>query len=167
MKLVIIYLILFIVFIGWSLTSKADQFDFKYGLEFGMPNQVDTAESKLVALEYQDDLNFFVQHKIGIGAWFDDHPEFKRTNSTFISYSIGIQVLPGFFYLENFFGIAYIGQTDSMLSSNLEFIEEIGIGMQDMIGRFIGIEYRHFSNAGISLPNKGRDFILINTGIHF
>ena len=167
MKILYVYLTLFLVFMGWSLTSKADQIDFKYGMGFGMPNQVDTTEAKFLAIEYQTDLTLFFQHKIGIGGWFNDHPQFNRSSATFISYSVGIQVRPGPFYFENFFGISGISKTDSMLSTNFEFTEEIGMGVMDGLGRFIGIGYKHFSNAGFQLPNKGRDFFIINTGINY
>ena len=149
----------------FSIKSYAYDLSVKYGLGVGMPNQTDDSEAKLVSVELQNDLGRVFKHKIGIGAWFDPKPELNRAGASFMTYAVGLKVQPGDIYIENFFGFGWISQTDSMLSTSFEFTEELGIGTSDKYGRFIGIQLKHFSNAGIQIPNKGRNFILINAGV--
>lgn len=149
-----------------SSISHAYELGLKYGVGFGVPNATDTTEAKLVSFDLSNELGSLFRHKLSAGAWIDPHPEFNRSSATFSSYSIGLRVEPGYFYFEDYAGLALISETDSMLSTNFEFTEEVGMGVKDNEGRFFGLEYRHFSNAGIQDPNKGRDFVLINTGVH-
>lgn len=52
-----------------------------------------------------------------------------------------------------FFGVSIVGYPDSALSSPFEFTEELILGY-----KFVGCGYTHFSNAGLSKPNIGRDY---------
>lgn len=157
------YLLGFILL--FSSISQAYELGLKYGVGFGLPNATDNTEAKLLSFEASNELGSLLRHKLSLGAWFDPHPEFSRTSAAFGAYSVGLRVEAGYLYLENYFGLALISSTDSMLSSTFEFTEEVGAGIKDNKGRFLGIEYRHFSNGGLQLPNKGRDFVLINTGV--
>jgi len=156
-----------VIMIVVGLASVADAYELgiKYGLGFGVPEQQEPSEVKFVSVEIQNSLGSLLKHKLAAGGWFDPKPVLKRSGASFGAYSIGIKVEPGIFYAENFFGVSLISQTDSMLSTNFEFTEEIGVGIQDTLGRFLGFQWKHFSNAGIQLPNKGRDFLLISTGV--
>lgn len=156
---------LFLLILLCSPICRAYELGLKYGLGFGMPGQVDISESKLLSFELTNELGRLFRHKLSYGAWFDPQPDFKRTSASFGSYSVGLRVEPGPLYFENYFGLSLISQTDSMLSTNFEFTEELGFGVRDKEGRFFGVEYRHFSNAGLQLPNKGRDFFLLNIGV--
>jgi len=156
---------LFLLILLCSPICRAYELGLKYGVGFGLPNATDNTEAKLLSFEASNELGSLFRHKLSLGAWFDPHPEFNRSSAAFGAYSAGLRVEAGYLYIENYFGFGWISQVDSMLSTSFEFTEEIGAGIKDEKGRFIGIEYRHFSNAGIQLPNKGRDFILINTGV--
>jgi len=159
--------LLFILMITSSLANATD-LSYKFGLGFNQPNQDGTAETKYLSIGIQDDISRVFKHKFDLGAWFDSLDADKQKRSSgFVSSSLGIKVEPGFMYMETFWGVSYITQTDIQLGTQFEFTEEIGIGIQDLSGKFMGLEYRHFSNAGISLVNKGRDFILINVGFTF
>lgn len=156
---------LFLILLFFSPISRAYELGLNYGAGFGLPNATDDTEAKLLSLNISNSLGTLFRHKLSWGEWFDPHPEYDRSSAMFGSYSVGIRVEPGQFYFENYLGLAMISETDSMLSTNFEFTEEIGFGIKDSLGRFFGFEYRHFSNAGIQLPNKGRDFILANIGV--
>jgi len=160
----VVGLFILIIFLMAS-KSNAYELGIKYGLGFGVPEQQEPSEVKFVSVEIQNSLGSLLKHKLAAGGWFDPKPVLKRSGASFGAYSIGIKVEPGIFYAENFFGVSLISQTDSMLSTNFEFTEEIGIGIQDALGRFLGFQWKHFSNAGIQLPNKGRDFMLVSTGV--
>ena len=145
--------------------SNADNLSLKYGIGFGLPNQLDTAEAKYLSLGYETPVSNIFRSKLDLGGWFSSPNQYGRRNTGFSSLSIGMRVEPGFLYVENYFGAAYLTDTDTVLGCNFEFTEEFGIGIKDSKGRSTGLEYRHFSNAGISQINKGRDFILVNIGI--
>lgn len=141
---------------SWSL---ADNLSLKYGL--GIKDEV-TSSIKYLSLGYESSLfHPLFKLKADGGAWFDT----VNSSSGFIATSVGMRVEPGYLYIDNYFGLAYIGTIDNLLGIPFEFTEEFGIGVQDSHGRYTGIEYRHFSNAGISKVNIGRDFLLINIGI--
>jgi len=161
MKIIVFTLLMLI-----SSITYANDVSLKYGVGFGEISQEGVAETKYISLGWIEDLNPIVKQKFDIGAWFDsmDHFGFNRS-SGFGTYSVGVRVEPAYIYAETFFGISYITQPDCQLGTNFEFTEELGIGIKDDMGKWIGIEYRHFSNAGISSVNKGRDFLLINLGI--
>lgn len=148
---------------AFSSKCNAYELGIKYGLE--TTDQVTAKEVKFVSLEYQNDIAFIFRHKLAAGAWFDQNTDLNQSSSNFVAYSMGIKVEPGIFYLENLFGISLISRTDALLSTNFEFTEELGVGVQDEYGRYIGASFKHFSNAGIQLPNIGRNFILISTGV--
>lgn len=158
------FLLLFIALsVAYCTDAQAYELGLKYGLE--TTDQVTAKEVKFVSLEYQNDIAFIFRHKLAAGAWFDQNTDLNQSSSNFVAYSMGIKVQPGPLYLENLFGISMISRTDALLSTNFEFTEELGVGLQDEYGRYIGFSFKHFSNAGIQLPNIGRNFVLISTGI--
>jgi hypothetical protein len=66
------------------------------------------------------------------------------------------------------FGLAYTGpcfisNPDNQLSTRLQFCTDFGIGIRDE-NTFIAVTYSHISNAGIKLPNRGRDFVTMEVG---
>ncbi len=63
-----------------------------------------------------------------------------------------------------FFGPAYISTTDAQLSTNFQFATDVGFGVRDET-TFMAFGYAHISNAGIKLPNAGRDYFIFSVGI--
>lgn len=57
-------------------------------------------------------------------------------------------------------GIGFISDTDVYLGGHLEFNHNLYIGIKDKHDKSIGLSYRHISNAGLFMPNVGRDFYL-------
>lgn len=144
--------------------ALAGDLTFKYGVGVGLPEQGSIAEVKLFELGYQVPLTEVIHHKLGVGVWADSRNSDQRKSAGYGSYSLGVRVEPGGFYAESFWGVAGITHTDQLLSSVFEFTQDFAVGAQDRKGRFIGVSYKHFSNAGITLPNRGRDFVIINVG---
>lgn len=98
--------------------------------------------------------------------WADDNP--RRSSSGFLGYSVGLRVKAQYIYVESLWGICGISHPDNtFLSGNFQFMQDLGIGFIDELGRSIGISYKHISNAGIQIPNKGRDALQIQVGIPF
>ena len=156
------------VFLGILTATQAlagGDFTFKYGLGFGLPQQKGVAEVKLFEVGYQRPLTSVLHHKFGLGLWADTRTgDGKRKSAGYTSYSLGVRVEPGPFYLESYWGVALITGTDSLLSTLFEFTGDLAVGARDSKGRFLGVSYKHFSNAGIKNPNRGRDFFLVNVG---
>ena len=145
-----------------SSTAYAGNLIGKYGLGIMVPDSRSVAEVKLFSLGYQHDYwkdLLLAQYELGVFA--DAHGE-NRKSSGYIAASTGIRVSPGAVYAEVLWGVALITSPDSMLSTVYEFTNDTVIGLRDSRGRAFGIGYKHFSNAGIKLPNKGRDFILVH-----
>lgn len=101
-----------------------------------------------------------IQKRIDVGGWISD-----PSSSFYSTLQIGTTASNSVFYAEVFSGPALISNTDNRLSTVLQFKHDIGIGVvgKDKVG--IGINYSHLSNAGIKLPNAGRDFILVKLTI--
>lgn len=146
-----------------SSISNASEVGIKYGLQ--VTDQVTAKEVKFVSAEYQAPISNIFRHKFAVGSWFDQNINLGQSSSQFTAYSMGIKVDAGYLYVENMFGIGLISRTDALLSTNFEFTEELGAGIQDKLGKYIGFTVKHFSNAGLQLPNYGRNFMLISAGV--
>lgn len=141
----------------------------KYGLGLGAPDQSSIAENKFISLGYQSHFNgsysSIFDYKYEFGVWSDVSHKAGRKSNGFLSASVGLEPDLGWLYLNSFFGLAAVATTDSTMGSVPEFVEDIGAGFQDNKKRRMGVGYKHFSNAGIWAPNKGRDFITITLQI--
>lgn len=164
------FLSLYLILLTWAFfySQKAYSLDLnlKYGVGFGATDSQNMSEVKYLSLGIQGPISSLFRAKFDVGAWFDSKEgSTGRKSSSFGSAAIGYRVEPGYFYVENYFGTALIEHPDSQLGIPFEFTEEFGFGVKDNRGRSTGIQWKHFSNAGISPINKGRDFILVNIGI--
>lgn len=63
-----------------------------------------------------------------------------------------------------FFGPCGITTTDSQLGSNYQFATDVGMGIRDAM-TFMSVGYSHISNAGITLPNRGKDWVVFSIGV--
>jgi hypothetical protein len=68
----------------------------------------------------------------------------------------------GFYFYQ---GIGLLTSTDKYLSTNYQFIEQAGIYFRGKNGSHLGPGCWHMSNAGIKLPNLGKDFCGLMVGI--
>jgi len=143
--------------------AHAGQYYGGYGVGVFQKDSKSFADIKLFNIGTQWDLYKLFKQKLEAGVWTDVKFE-NRRSSGYAAYSVGIRVEPQILYVESFWGAALMTHTDGMLSSNFQFMNDTGIGVQDDAGRFIGISYKHISNAGISYPNLGRDFLSIKMG---
>ncbi len=156
-------LLLSILSITLPTICGAGEVGIKYGLQ--VTDQVTAKEVKFASIEYQAPISNIFRHKFAVGSWFDQNIDLGQSSSPFTAYSMGIKVDAGYLYVENLFGIGLISRTDTLLSTNFEFTEELGAGIQDKLGKYIGLTVKHFSNAGIQQPNIGRNFMLLSAGV--
>ncbi len=99
------------------------------------------------------------------GGWADSQVGHK--SSAIAKAQVGVN--PGSrvgVYGKAFLGIAVITGTDELLGGHFQFVEDIGVGVRDH-DTFVELTYSHISSAGLSSPNKGRDFIVFGMGVLF
>lgn len=149
-----------------TITTYAGEGTFaRYGVGLSAPDQKSIAENKFLSFGYQSPFKAPIADlfdwKLEAGGWSDSSHRAGRKSNGFVSGSVGLETEPGYFYLHSFFGIATVLQTDSTLGSIPQFVEDVGVGVQDKRKRRMGVGYKHFSNAGLWQPNKGRDFITV------
>lgn len=147
----------------FCIPSFAGEIQARYGLGIEIPEPTYKAEVKHFSLAYQTDLPPLFIEKTELGAWFDDNA--ARSSSAFISYSVGLRIKVQYIFAECLWGGALISTPDNVfLSGHIQFMQDLGIGLIDELNRTIAITYKHISNAGIQLPNKGRDALQVQVG---
>lgn len=63
-----------------------------------------------------------------------------------------------------FVGPCFITRTDALLGGHAQFCTDIGVGVRDEY-TLMSIGYSHISSAGMSSPNKGRDWLTFEIGL--
>jgi Lipid A 3-O-deacylase (PagL) len=61
------------------------------------------------------------------------------------------------------FGVSYKTEEDLMNSTHWNFASQLGVRLQHPSGEKLDVEVwvRHWSNAGIRLPNRGQDLLTV------
>lgn len=104
--------------------------------------------------------NFTV--RTNIGGWADrSEYRSKVHDSLYQSLQIGAETKTVGDYVEYYIGPALISNRDNLLGSHFQIAQEIGWGKRDSRGVKIGVAVKHFSNAGLSKHNLGRNFLVI------
>lgn len=85
-----------------------------------------------------------------------------RRSSFYSAVSWGYRVrTPLGLFFEGFIGPGYVSVLDTQLGSHLEIVHDLNAGFIDYGGWGIGAGFKHISNAGLAMPNRGRDFFSI------
>lgn len=139
--------------------GKADDLAFKYGL-----NTKPELNEKGFDIQYRYQgmgTPLLVSTTFGVLAG----PENGRKNQITMSTQVGIIVRPfkGVYSCVSW-GPGAISNPDSLNGSVFQFVQDAEFGFEDR-DAFIGIDYKHASNAGIVLPNIGRDLIQFKVGV--
>lgn len=154
----------FMIFILMTMTLNAfaDEYFLGYGL--GMFNSADhsPAQVKTLNLGCRSYFapGFYTSYKGGF--WIDNSPVSDRNGSIYASLGLGMKVEIQYIEMRAGWGLGAISSKDSYLGGNFpQFNGEIYFGFRDFTGHGIGLQYEHISSAGIVMPNKGRDFLLL------
>jgi hypothetical protein len=124
------------------------------------------SETKMVTLGLQEDLWGPLKDRFVVGGWLDNAGNGK-SGSALLSYQIGFEVNENGLVGAVFTGPTLITETDSLLGDHFEFMDDLHLGIQDRDSNYIGIMYRHLSDAGISSVNIGRDIIGLELRVPF
>lgn len=147
-------------------TGLADSVLFRYGLGFGAPNQSGRGEIKWFSIGYEKDHVPGVVTVAELGVISDMKQGLGRRSGAFASYGIGTKMQLGPVQTRYVWGVGYLSHPDQLLSSHLQFSHDLTLGLYDLKSG-LSLGYKHISNAGITLPNRGRDFITLRSEYYF
>lgn len=122
--------------------------------------------AKFFSLGYQSTFVSVFDYQYEGGFFIDNQGE-GRKSAAFANAALGLSIIKETLYTRFFFGPALISDTDTRLSTHYQFNTDAEIGIRDERDVAMGIGYKHMSNAGIKLPNAGRDFIFIKLAIPY
>lgn len=91
------------------------------------------------------------------GGWVQQDVGDGRKSSGYAAGQVGIEA-DGPIAVRIAFGPSLITTPDSFLGGMFQFTSDVFLGVQGNNGNTIGMKYKHFSSAGIEMPNAGRDF---------
>jgi Lipid A 3-O-deacylase (PagL) len=138
----------------------------QWGVSPGHPSTKGPSSCKWAEIGLTGAIGKFV-YTHGIGGWDDrsgysdrkvnQSPQYVKS-SLFVESLLGVEPHTDHYYISYKLGPSYIAHSDILLGSNLQVGHELGLGVKDVRGVRIGIVIKHFSNAGLKVPNTGRDF---------
>lgn len=145
------------------LSALCNEVAFKYGL--GIIEGSKTPAIKSFSLRLEERQSSWLLTAADVGLWTDTGLAQGRATSAFTSYQLGIKPETEHLYVSAFWGPGLISTSDTQLGGNFQFFHDLCAGFQDK-ATSVGVCYKHISSAGISKPNKGRDFLLFRLGIY-
>ena len=151
----------YIVFICLSISSayaQDDQWILDGGVGVFNSGKNSLSETKMLTLGIQEELWGPLKDRAVVGGWIDNAGGGK-SGSALASGQIGFEVNRDGLVGGVFTGPAFISTPDILLGSRFEFMDDIHLGIQDTGNNYIGVFYRHLSDAGLSSVNIGRDII--------
>jgi hypothetical protein len=132
----------------------------QYGIAFDAERTLDSRRKSINIGVYKH-LRNPVSYSINGGYLGDNDVDL---NTGYVCGQFGAALNPlKFMFVENYFGPCYFQRTDGKLSGNLQFALNIGAGWRDPDTKSeIGINWKHFSNAGLKQPNVGIDLLMFS-----
>ena len=138
--------------------GEGDQFALDVGLGVFHSGEKSLAETKMLSAGVQETLWGPLKDRGTAGFWLDNYGD-GRKSSAFAAGQLGFEVVNNGWVGGIFSGPAVISSPDVLLGGRFQFMDSINLGMKDKYDNYIGLFYRHFSSAGLEMPNIGRDII--------
>ncbi len=165
MKLIFSILLVFSVF-GCGAIAQADEVKSTIKVQYGVgfsPDKLLDSSRKSINVGYYAALRGPVSWNVNGGYLGDDEVDL---DAVYACAQFGAALHPfDWMFVENYFGPCYFDKAKGRLSGHLQFATNIGAGWRDPdTGSEIGLNWKHFSNAGISKPNVGIDLIMLSVG---
>jgi hypothetical protein len=142
------YLPLILLFLSTLAYAQQDQIVVDGGVGVFNSGKNSLSETKILTIGEQEDLWNALKMRGIVGGWLDNAGGGKKDSVNDNGLIGGI-----------FSGPALISSPDVLLGSNFEFMDDLHLGIQDKDSNYIGVYYRHLSDAGLSSVNIGRDVI--------
>jgi len=146
--------IVFICLIIYSTPIRADNALVDFGVGVG-----NSSGSRILSVGVQEDLLTVFKVRWITGGWLDRSND--RSSSGYVFGQMGAEIDSGSVLTSVFIGPGLITEKDDLLGGNIEFLSSLNIGLQDKNRNYLGVGYRHVSNAGLYEPNIGRDFVVL------
>ena len=156
-------MVLLSILVGLTTSSLAQVSDSAAEIKLGLGvfHEYPTVSVKYAEAGYIKPLQTWFSERYSAGFWLDR----QSITTAVFNYQVGWMPQIEYTYLGIFSGPALITATDDRLSSPFQFKTTFMMGVEDPYRRRIGISYDHISNASITQPNLGRDFITLTIGI--
>lgn len=123
------------------------------------------SETKLINFGYRNELGFGFSYQFEGGGWADRVGQ-GRSSSGYVATQLGVQAGDSLIS-RLMIGPAIITSPDDYLGGYFQFTEDFFVGITGKSGNTVGVKYKHFSSAGIEMPNVGRDFFGFEASIPF
>lgn len=144
--------LLFLFLLFFSKIAFAQEVNYYSRAGAGFTNNVQSGIFGVGRDAYLGD-NWF--YRSDLGFWTDSAP--RHRGSIYAGFLFGKRVGDlRDWHLDLSAGPMFIGSTDENLGSAFQITQELWVGYQNLS---VGI--KHISNAGIVLPNRSRDYIMI------
>lgn len=143
-------------------TVQAGEIRVQYGIGVGEPAW---GNVKFLEAGFQDYIVGPWVYTLSGGFWSDIRGGYAT--SPFVSATSGLKVEYGPLMATSGWGLGAIAFPDAALSTYWQFCNDSAAGIRSKEGHSVALFYKHMSNAGIKLPNQGRDFFGIRVGINF
>lgn len=128
-------------------------------------SQTEYSQVKYGELGLRKRFNDTFEYDSGVGLWSDASRYPGAKSSLYLVARLGIEPHLRNLVVGYYLGPAFVTTPDTVLASNLQVSQELIVGVRDARNVRIYISVKHFSNAGILQPNKGRNFV--GLGVQF
>lgn len=148
--------------LAYSQNLPANELSVGYGLGVFNSAKYSIAETKTANIAYRHFLipGLFWQARAGF--WGDGSGDPSRRSSAYGSTGPGFEVDLSPIEIRSSWSLAYISTPDGYLGARFpQFNDDIYLGVRDKNQTGIGLSYGHLSSAGLVMPNKGRDFLIL------
>lgn len=151
--------------IAFLIASTPSALAADWSLRFGpgMEDQQLTGATKAFGIRREEEITGGIHYATELGGYADNIP--TRRSAGVAKLALGVK--PGSevgLYGFGFAGPCGISATDNYLSTHFQFCSDFGVGLRDR-KTFLNMGYSHISNAGIKLPNRGKDWVLFSIGV--
>ena len=148
-----------------GLLIGANAFAIEIGVGMGVFTRANSVSDVKYASVSEDwEINSNVYWKVEVGGWIDNRR--GAHNSFHAGPSIGLVVRPWILDCRVDVGIHAISHTDDYLGGYWQAVETATCGITEQRAR-MGFRYKHFSSAGVFMPNRGRDAVMFVVGYEF
>lgn len=163
-KIVLLTTLLTVLCVLGARTALSDDFLIRGGA--AIQNGEVNGGSKIFGLRYETPLISGIEMAGELGGYVDNLGN-GRKGAALAKLQLGI--VPG--QQQGLFGVAFTGPClittrDSYSGSFFQFASDFGVGIRDS-ETLLTLTYTHISNAGLAMPNHGRDFIVMGAGLRW
>lgn len=148
---------LFLALMLMSQVSLASTY-LNWGLAFDYPGNSEYSDVQNYALGVHEHLNKTFDYLLEGGGWKDQGHFDGAKGSLYGALAIGLDLKLHEKYASYFIGPSLLSTTDSILGYPFQVYHKLSVGWRDVDDKRIGFFIKHFSDAGLSSVNYGRNF---------